>query len=231
MTAAVSSAPRDADRAFRSRRGSRPCAGYIPRSTLNAAFRVSTRTCTRRSLGVVGIVRSQDDIRQRVERRIDGSGSGTTTSSPAAARRPSESAAAIASISTMSAAGGVDQYGGRLDLVEERGVDHAAGFVGQRAMERDDVRLGGQLVERDQLDAGRRGDRGSEIGIVDDDAQPERLRRAGRPTCPIRPNPTMPSVSSRRGGMGTAQDFAVCDRSGRPRRPCAGLRWFRRCAG
>ncbi len=85
-----------------------------------------------------------------------GSGSGSTTSS-AARSRPGVSSATRASVSTTGAAGDVDQQGAVLHRGQERRVDQAAGLVGERYDEHDDVGVGQQLRAARRSRARRRG--------------------------------------------------------------------------
>ena len=78
-----------------------------------------------------------------------------------------------------SAAGDVDDERGRLHRGELLGADHAGGLRRLGHVDREEVRLGDELVERQELHAELLGASRGDVGVVRDDAHVERGEARG----------------------------------------------------
>ena len=106
-------------------------------------------------------------------------GSDSKTSIPAPPRCPLRNAAFDRSLVDDAAAGDVEEDRAGLHPGELRRADEAAGRPRQRDVDRDDVRLAEQVVERDQLDAVMRGLLGGHERIGGEDGHLHRPRPGG----------------------------------------------------
>ena len=93
------------------------------------------------------------------------------------------------------AAGDVDHAQRRLRLEQQVAADQARRLRRLRQVDREEVGLGDDLVERQQLDAHLAAALGGHERVEGDEAHPEPVARSAT-SLPMRPRPTMPSVLS-----------------------------------